>query len=158
MTTTSTNTSTTIISTASSPLYIPTSTTTVHPASSIQHVSIKPPPFSPGNAAAFFHVFEAQFHLAHITTKETRFFHALAALPPEIISRLSPTILNNRVYTALKASVLSTHEATKPELFEQLISPSQMTGRPSQFLAHISKIANNLGVGDEIVKHKFLCI
>ena len=47
-------------------------------------------------------------------------------------------------------------EKTKPELFEKLISKSIMTGRPSEFLVELRDVASKVGVGDELVRHKFI--
>ena len=91
-----------------------TSTSTVFP---VQHIAIKPPIFSATNPNAFFHIFEAQFHLARVTSEETRFFHVLSSLPPDVVNMIPISVLNNHNYTELKTVITATHEANKPEMF-----------------------------------------
>ena len=122
----------------------------------VQFVAIKAPPFLETAATAWFAILEAQFHLRSIKSEETKFYHALAALPPEIISRLPADVLSSSTYSSLKSSVIGIYESTKPELFEQLISTTKLTGRPSVFLQEISQIASKVGVNEELVRHKFI--
>ena len=68
-------------------------------------------PVKPSNSmatypAAWFTVMEAQFHLAHNTSSVTRFYHALAALPPETVAQLSQTSLASQDYNTLKMNVI----------------------------------------------------
>ena len=48
------------------------------------------------------------------------------------------------------------YEKTKPELFERLISKTRMTGRPSIFLSELREVAEKVGVGDDLIRHKFI--
>ena len=48
------------------------------------------------------------------------------------------------------------YEKTKPELFERLIRKSKLTGRPSLFLAELREMGDKVGVGDELIRHKFI--
>ena len=106
-------------------------------ATEVEFIAIKPPPFLETAATAWFAILEAQFHLRKITSEETKFYHALAALPPEIITRIPGEQISTRTYSSLKDAVISAHERTKPELFEKLISTTKLTGRPSVFLQEI---------------------
>ena len=108
------------------------------------------------SAAAWFSIMEAQFALAKINQENTKFFHALAALPAEVVTTLSQSILNDQRYDNLKAAVINAFEQTKPEIFDKLISTTVMMGKPSQFLNEIQKAASKVGVGEELVRHKFL--
>lgn len=119
-------------------------------------VSIKAPPFMETASAAWFLILEAQFHLRHVISSEIKFYHSLAALPAETIARIPSSILSKHEYGELKEAVISLSERTKPELFEQLISSSTMSGRPSIFLDDIHRTANKVGVGEELVRHKFI--
>ena len=107
---------------------------------------IKVPAFMETPVAGWFGILNAQFNLNRITKNKTKFYHALVALPPDT------------VFPALKEAVSSMYERTKPELFERLISKAStsVTGRPSLFLAELRDIVNKVGVGDELVRHKFL--
>ena len=120
------------------------------------HVSIKPPPFMETAVNGWFSIFDAQFFLQTITSSQTKFYHVLAALPPDTISRLSPSTLQSKDFDELKNAVVDLYEKTKPELFEKLISTTTMTGRPSLFLSELRDIAAKVGVGDNLVRHKLL--
>ena len=87
-------------------------------------------------------IMDAQFHLARITSARPKFYHVLAAqiLPcsggssPDTVSRIAPDVLSKNDFHDLKKAVMSLYAQSKPELFERLISKTQMTGRPSTFL------------------------
>lgn len=122
----------------------------------VQHIKV--PAFMETAVPGWFAILNAQFNLHRITKNKTKFYHALAALPPDTVSKLDATIISNEDFPALKEAVSSMYERTKPELFERLISKAStsVTGRPSLFLAELRDIANKVGVGDELVRHKFL--
>ena len=120
------------------------------------YVTIKAPAFIETAAESWFAILEAQFHLRGITSEETRFWHTLAALPPELITKLPTEETTSKIFTSLKAAVLSIHEDTKPELFEKLISTTKLTGKPSLFLNELMQTARMIGVGEDLVRHKFL--
>ena len=98
---------------------------------------------------------EAQFQVAKITQLDTKFFHALSSLPPHVVGRVSATVLSGHDYDQLKKSVLEQVEATKPELFEELIRDKTLVGRPSNFLFDLRQLGAQAGVPDELVRHKF---
>ena len=125
-------------------------------AEQVQH--IKFPAFMETAVPGWFAILNAQFNLNRITKNKTKFYHALAALPPDTVCKLDATIISNEDYPALKDAVSNLFERTKPELFERLISKAStnVTGRPSLFLAELREIASKVGVGDELVRHKFL--
>lgn len=126
-------------------------------AASLRGVSIKPPLFMETSAAAWFSIMEAQFILGNITVSSTKFYHVLAALPPETVTRISASTLNSANYSVLKSDVISLFEKSKPELFDKLISTAPtITDKPSLFLEHLISIADKLGVGEELIKHKFI--
>lgn len=64
----------------------------------IEFFSIKAPLFLETAANAWFAILEAQFHLRSITSVETKFYHPLSALPPEIFKarniQASKTLIN----------------------------------------------------------------
>lgn len=124
--------------------------------SAVQYLAIKAPTFMETAVMGWFQIMEAQFYLRKITTDETKFYHVLSALPAETVGRLSEPILIDKNYISLKAEVIDMFEKTKPELFEKLISNTPMTGRPSIYLEEIRKTATKVGVGGELVRHKFI--
>ena len=48
------------------------------------------------------------------------------------------------------------HEQSKPELFNRLIGATIMTGKPSTYLHELMATASKIGVGEELVRHKFI--
>lgn len=143
------------------PVSAPGSTSIPVPGSSLAYmdvnaVAVKPPQFMESSAAAWFTIMEAQFQLRSITVGETKFFHVLAALPPETVSRLSTLTLSCNQYDTLKSDVLSLYEHSKSQLFEKLISPLSISSKPSLFLEQLSKVASKVGVNDDLVRHRFI--
>ena len=122
----------------------------------IFHVTVKAPPFMETAVSGWFQILEAQFSLRNINNNETKFFHVLANLPPETVSRVPSNILENHHFSELKNFVKELYEKTKPELFEKLISATSMTGKPSTFLHEIQLTASKVGVTDDLVRHKFI--
>jgi hypothetical protein len=120
------------------------------------HVSIKPPQFLETSASSWFKIMEAQFVIGKVTLTQTQFFHCLGALPSHVVDKLSNDILESHNYSTLKEAVVSFYERSKPEIFENLISNTTMTGKPSIFLNEILKAAGKVGVGDDLIKHKFI--
>lgn len=128
----------------------------LHDSPSLSAVSIKAPEFTESSASGWFCILEAQFALGRVVNSSTKFFHALSSLPASIITRMSPETLQNQDYDELKAHVLAQVEASKPELFEQLVKSYTLTGRPSAYLAQLEQTAKKVGIGDEFVRYKFL--
>ena len=121
---------------------------------SAHHVAVKPPPFMETAVPGWFAIMEAQFQLAKIANDETKFYHTLAALPPTTISKLDPAMLNEHKFKKLKTAVKELYEKSKSELFDELISKVQLTGRPSHFVMELQELAGKVGVGDDLVRHK----
>ena len=119
-------------------------------------VSIKPPDFSEANPATFFTILEAQFELKNISLSQTKFYHAITAIPHTILNTITESIIQKKDYNELKDAVLTTYEKSKPEMFEKLISKTVMTGKPSLFLIELTKIAAKIGVCEELLRHKFV--
>ena len=119
-------------------------------------VSVKPPQFTEQEAAGWFAIVEAQFALAKITVSSTRFYQCLSSLPAALVSRLPMEILAGKDYDSLKDAVLHLVESSKPELFESLLQPEQLVGKPSSCLSVLQRTAAKVGVGEEFVRHKFI--
>jgi hypothetical protein len=118
-------------------------------------VSIKVPKFVEESPSTWFIILEAQFQNVGITVSKTQFYHALSKLPVSTVQRIPRSIITGEDYDDLKNNVVSNYEATKPELFESLMSKAIYTGRPSAYLSEIRQIADKIGVGDDLVRHKF---
>ena len=113
----------------------------------VNAVGIHPPAFMETAATAWFHIMEAQFALRKVTVEETKFYHILAALPPEVVARLPNTIISQKSYEDLKVEVIQLYERTKPELFDRLTSTQPLSGRPSIYLQNILQTVQKVGVG-----------
>ena len=123
---------------------------------SVMHASVKAPAFMDTAVEGWFAIMDAQFHLARVTSTQSKFYHVLAALPPDTVSRLAPDVLSKTTFEDLKQAVVSLYAQSKPELFERLISKTQMTGRPSTFLHELRDTASKVGVGEDLVRHKMI--
>lgn len=114
------------------------------------------PSFMETAATGWFAIIEAQFKLRSITTSSTKFYHVLSSLPPELVARLPAPILTEAKYEELKEAVINIHEKTKPELFARLINDTKMSGRPSYYLQELNATATKVGVGEDLVRHRFI--
>ena len=65
-------------------------------------------------------------------------------------------ILAGKDYDSLKDAVLHLVESSKPELFEGLLQPEQLVGKPSSCLFILQRTAAKVSVGEEFVRHKFI--
>lgn len=124
-------------------------------SSTVSAVSIKAPPFLEASPTAWFCIMEAQFVLSSVTSSSTKFYHILANLPPSIVANLSPTVTASQDYDALKTAVETTFEKSKPELFHRLLGEATITGRPSQRLAEMRRIAGQVGANEDLVRNRF---
>jgi hypothetical protein len=131
-------------------------TSTAAVPTAISAVGIKAPAFTERTPAAWFRILEAQFHLANINRSETKFYHALAALPPDLVSNLSENVLNTNDYGDLRKAVCDHHEATKPELLDRFLTSTPMTGRPSHYLSEMQRLGSQIGANDDLIRHKFI--
>ena len=122
----------------------------------LSRVSVKLPEFDESSSQGWFDIVEAQFVLANITAERTKFFHALSGLPAQLVTRLPQAIKTQYNYTVLKESVLALVERSRPELFERLLTPDILTGRPSTCLQSLQRTADQVGVGDAFIRHKFI--
>ena len=118
-------------------------------------VAVKMPQFLETAPASWFSILEANFHIKKISTEETKFFHLIAVLPPEIVSKLGMK-LEEKNDSATKETVINIYERTKPELFSKLINETTISGRPSHYLQELTSIASKVGVGEDLVRHQFI--
>ena len=135
-----------------------TATTVTAPATTsftTSAVSVKAPPFIPSNPTTWFVILEAQFNIAGITVPATKFYHALASLPVDTVSNLDDSVIHGADYDALKRAVIAYHEASRGELFESFLRETPLVGKPSHYLMEMRKVAKKVGVGDDMVRHRF---
>lgn len=101
---------------------------------------------------------EAQFKLKGITVSSTKFYNALSALPPNLVTNIPSDVIDNECYEDLIKTVIQSYEQIKPEIFEKLAQRTTMTGRPSLYLQELQSLARRAGIGDcqDLIRHKFL--
>ena len=122
----------------------------------VNQVSIKAPEFLETSAVMWFSIMEAQFYLKSVTVETTKFFSVIANLPVRVLSKVPLTVINSQSYSELKDAVVSAYERTKPELLDSLMKSASITGRPSAYLNELQAISDRIGVGEDIIRHKFL--
>ena len=122
---------------------------------SLQQINIKTPEFMETAVNGWFSILEAQFHLRNITASTTKFYTVISSLPAEVVAKI-PIILESKKYEEIKQSLIEAYERTKPELLDKLMSTTTITGHPSTYLQEMLSIAKRIGIGEEIVIHKFL--
>lgn len=52
-------------------------------------------------------------------------------------------------------AVIRLHENTKTEMFERFLRETPLTGLPSAFLRDMRTVASKVGVGEELIRHRF---
>jgi len=123
----------------------------------ISHVSIKTLPFYKKNPDVWFRQMESQFHLAKITSTDTKFHHILAALPEEIAANLP--LSDGMGYEDLKKAVLDSLKANKHQLIEQALSAVELGDkRPTQLAVEIKRQFAEIGLtpDETIIKSRIL--
>ena len=61
-------------------------------------VAIKVPEFMETAVSGWFAIIEAQFHLRNVTDQTTKYYHVISRFPPDIVAKLSPSILTAQKY------------------------------------------------------------
>ena len=122
----------------------------------IQAVFTKTPKFMESNVIAWFAIMDAQFNINRIRQSNQRFYQTLSALPEDIVAKLHTSILQAEDYETSKDAVVNSYEQSKPELLDKLMSSSKITGRPSVYLSELMALASRIGVGEDIVRHRFI--
>ena len=135
---------------------MPNNTEATAMESQCQRVSVKTPEFHEANAKSWFVMMESQFILSQITNDQTKFHHAVTGLPASVVSQLPQDIIASMKYENLKKEVLAYYEKTRPELLDKLMAETSISGKPSAYLRELGRLAQDIGAGEDIVRHKFL--
>ena len=120
------------------------------------HVTVKAPEFIDTNPSAYFSILEAQFMLKNVSQSTTKFYNVISSLPPDVVGRLPPEVLDSASYDMLKETVISTYEKTKPEILSKLMRNHSISGRPSIYLNEMLTLASKIQLGDQVVRHQFI--
>ena len=114
------------------------------------------PPFWSHDPALWFLSLEAQFHVKHVTSQSTKYFHVLSALPPEVISTIADIAKHppeDRPYDALKASLLNRLDITDRERVRRLLHTADLGDRkPTQLLRYMRSLIGSFSVDDNFLK------
>ncbi|XP_064460250.1 uncharacterized protein LOC135370439 [Ornithodoros turicata] len=114
------------------------------PAISTAATPLRLPPFWRQNPRSWFRQVEAQFHLRHIQSQQSKYFHILAGLPPEIAAELDDvlaTVPVERAYDVLKAAILKRMEVYERARLQQLLNEEDLGDRkPSQMLHRMRQL------------------
>ena len=134
----------------------PTTSSTMSSSYGANAVTVKMPAFMDTAASAWFEIIDAQFKLANITRSDTKYYHVLSHLPPDVIIKIDPDIKASTDYDGLRKQVIELHEKSKTEIFINMMSKTKLTGKPSHFLQELMEIDNKVHVGEDFLRHQFL--
>lgn len=107
-------------------------------------VSLKLPPYWPGDPAIWFMQVEAQFATRCITTEETRYAYVVAALQPSIAQEVRDILMSppaTHPYSTLKEELVKrTSESERKRLHQLLITEELGDRKPSQLLRKMQQL------------------
>ncbi|KAM7298918.1 hypothetical protein ISCGN_019485 [Ixodes scapularis] len=102
------------------------------------------PAFWAKNPWAWFSQVEAQFHLRRITTQESRYYHVVSALPPEVADELDDVLAlppPENAYDHIKETILARKAASEASRIQQLLTTEELGDRrPSQLLHRMRQL------------------
>ncbi|XP_064465246.1 uncharacterized protein LOC135376678 [Ornithodoros turicata] len=131
-------------------------------SSSIQHYTMRLPPFWSHNPCVWFLQVECQFALGGITSQLTKFRHVVSVLPQDVAAQVvdilsAPPAANE--YDALKTAVLERTTASERKRFKELLSSEDLGDRrPSELLRHTQGLLGEraLSFDASLLKQLFL--
>ena len=121
-------------------------------------LQVKPPPFYRKSPELWFKQMESQFFLAGIQSSITKYHHAMAALPEEVMCNITDS-LSFCDYDALKTAVLDSLKANRFQLIDEAMATLELGDRkPSHLVNEIQRRFSEVGVkvDDTIVKSRLL--
>ncbi|KAK4874343.1 hypothetical protein RN001_013703 [Aquatica leii] len=134
----------------------------VAPTTQIAATTVTLPPFWGNKVELWFVMAEAKFNLASpkITREETKFYHVISVLPPEIAGEVSDIITEppgDKPYTNLKKAIIARTSLTETQKLKQLLVGQELGDRkPSQLLRHMKSLVNTQAIDEKIIKELFL--
>ncbi|XP_064470562.1 uncharacterized protein LOC135385277 [Ornithodoros turicata] len=106
--------------------------------------TLRLPPFWRQNPWSWFRQVEAQFQLRHIQSQQSKYFHVLAGLPPEVAAELDDVLAAvqlDQAYDVLKTAILDRMEVSARAKLQQLLSDEDLGDRkPSQMLHRMKQL------------------
>ncbi|XP_064471611.1 uncharacterized protein LOC135385914 [Ornithodoros turicata] len=106
--------------------------------------TLRLPPFWRQNPPSWFRQVETQFQLRHIQSQQSKYFHVLAGLPPEVAAELDDVLAAvqlDQPYDVLRTAILDRMEVSARAKLEQLFSDEDLGDRkPSQMLHRMKQL------------------
>ncbi|KAH8020842.1 hypothetical protein HPB51_005283 [Rhipicephalus microplus] len=104
----------------------------------VQSLHVHLPPFSPNSSSTWFLQVEAHFRLRQNTSQQTRHWHLVSCLPPDVADDLADILASphpSHPYDTLKAAIISRKSESEHSRLQQLITATELGDRrPSQLL------------------------
>lgn len=125
-------------------------------------VSLKLPPFWPGDPELWFEQVEAQFATKHITADQTKFNHLVASLTPETAAEVRELLFtppDNDKYATLKKAIIDRTTASAQARIKTLLNDQELDDRkPSQLLRRMRQLigSHTALVTDGLLKQLFV--
>uniref|UniRef100_A0A5S6Q170 Retrotransposon gag domain-containing protein n=1 Tax=Trichuris muris TaxID=70415 RepID=A0A5S6Q170_TRIMR len=116
--------------------------------SDVSAVSVSLPLFCLEAPALWFAQAEAQFHLRHITSRLTKFYHTIASLLAAIATRMDDLVTprTEDPYAHLKTQLLARFGRSKEDCFRMLMQPaSSELLRPTEILRGMRRAGETAG-------------
>ena len=128
--------------------------------SAVSAVSLKLPPFWPGDPELWFAQVEVQFALRGITAQTTKFSYVMASLTQEYAHEVRDVLLHpptDDPFTHLKQQLIARLCASEQKRIRQLLSEEQLGDRtPSQFLRHLQQLQGSTAVESALLQELFM--
>ncbi|KAH8025158.1 hypothetical protein HPB51_004000 [Rhipicephalus microplus] len=122
----------------------------------IHHVIL--PPFWPNSPSTWFLQVEAHFRLRQITSQQTRYWHPVSCLAPDVADDLADILASphpSHLYNTLKAAIISCKFESEHSRVQQLITATELGDRrPTQLLRRMRQL---LGGPSAPQEEKLLC-
>ena len=123
-------------------------------------VSIKLPPFWAADSELWVSQVEAQFAIRNITSQNTKFYHVVGSLTPEVATEVRDVILNpdnERPYDVLKEALLQRTAISEQKRLQELLSQEEIGDRkPSQVLRRMQQLAGGQAVDPKLMRSLFI--
>jgi hypothetical protein len=110
----------------------------------IYRAAVRLPPFWPNRPGLWFAPAEAQFALASVTSKKTKFNYVISQLEYQHAAEVGDIITPpaDETYTTLKTELVRRLSSSRDQRVRQLLTHEEMGDRkPSQFLRHLKSLA-----------------
>lgn len=123
---------------------------------SIEHVSVKPPPFYSEDPFLWFAQLESQFALAKVITDETKYSHVVANLPAATAMEVRDILAappQADKYSTIKQALIDRLSLSESKRLQKLLHDEELGDRtPSQLLRRL-KCLSNSAVSDDVLRN-----